>query len=122
MATPVLGAPASLIGSGLSHSAPAFSTLSAACVVSCVRVHQHIIPSDMVIPSPAVLALSGWGLLVLPVPLAGLLVLEPVLVLLAVGHGGPFKGPSCGQLLRSPSSCLAQVSIGEDCIGKVGIL
>ena len=29
---------------------------------SCVRVHQHIIPDDMSIPSPAILTLSGRGL------------------------------------------------------------
>jgi hypothetical protein len=29
--------------------------------VCCVRVHQPMIPEDVVIPSPAVLGLSGWG-------------------------------------------------------------
>jgi hypothetical protein len=63
--------------------------------------------------------------LVLPAPQAT--TLNPIFVLLAVGHGGPFEGASCGQLLHSPSCGLAQVSIsevgiGEVCIGKVGIL
>src|SRR5215204_3069524 len=31
------------------------------CVVPCVGVHQHVIPDDMSVPSPAVLAPSGWG-------------------------------------------------------------
>jgi hypothetical protein len=30
-------------------------------VARCVRVHQHMIPDDMSIPSPASLALSGRG-------------------------------------------------------------
>ena len=32
----------------------------------CVRIHQHIIPGEVRVPSPAVLALSGWGLLGVP--------------------------------------------------------
>jgi hypothetical protein len=36
-------------------------------VVSCVRVHQHIIPGDIGIPSPAVRGLSGRGYADFPV-------------------------------------------------------
>ena len=35
--------------------------------------------------------------------LLAILVLEPVLVLLAVGHGGPFEGLSCSNLLIGQS-------------------
>jgi hypothetical protein len=40
----------------------ALSPLSSACANSCVRVHQHIIPDDMGIPSPASPGPIGTGL------------------------------------------------------------
>ena len=57
--------PAYSIRLDIANAAPAklalspFPTLRP--VVSCVRVHQHIIPDDMGIPSLAPLALSGLG-------------------------------------------------------------
>ena len=73
--TPVLGAPASIIGSELPllplYGAPTLrfappgcpkpSPNRFVCVGSCVRVDQHIIPGGVSIPSPVVLALSGRG-------------------------------------------------------------
>src|SRR5215217_4813090 len=46
---------------------------------------------------------------VLPILPAALFVFEPVLVLLAVGHGGACEGFSFGQLLLSPSCGCEQV-------------
>src|SRR5215203_2474188 len=68
---------------------------------------------------------------VLPILPAALFVFEPLFKRrpvghliafesLSVGHGGAFEGPSCGQLLRSPSFGIGKVSIGKVGIGKVG--
>jgi hypothetical protein len=57
---------------------------------------QRLPPSQsgpaFLLPLAAVLGPMEQRLFVLPTLLAGLLVLEPVLVLLAVGHGGAFEG------------------------------
>ena len=45
--------------------------------------------------SPLRLGPSDWSLFALLILPLGLLVLEPVLVLLAVGHGGTFEGFAC---------------------------
>jgi hypothetical protein len=52
---------------------------------------RNIKPDDMGTPSLAVIGRLVRGLFVLPALLT-VLALEPVLVLLAVGHGGPFEG------------------------------
>src|SRR5215207_1858419 len=68
---------------------------------------------------------------VLPILPAALLVFEPLFKRrpvghliafesLSVGHGGAFEGPSCDQLLRSPSFGIGKVGIGKLGIGKVG--
>src|SRR5829696_5832864 len=59
------------------------------------------------------------GRTVLPVLLAAL-ALEPVLVLLAVGHGSAFEGLSCGNLLIGQSYGLIQVGIAQVGPGQGG--
>jgi hypothetical protein len=68
----VLGASASIMGSelppplprygapALRSAPPRFPKLSPLC--GCVRVHQHIIPDDMSIPSSAPLAYRGGAM------------------------------------------------------------
>src|SRR5829696_66139 len=53
--------------------------------------------------------------------LALLSVFEPVLVLLAVGHGGSFEGDSCTQLLVSNSLGLSQVSTAQVGLSQVDL-
>src|SRR5829696_6611518 len=53
--------------------------------------------------------------------LALLSVFEPVLVLLAVGHGGSFEGDSCTQLLVGNSLGLSQVGPAQVGLSQVGL-
>ncbi len=50
---------------------------------------------------------------VLPILPAALFVFEPVLVLLAVGHGGAFEGPRFCQLVVGDSLSIAQAGTGQ---------